>query len=510
MTIELRSAQQSLSFPGAEAIRVWKQTRRWPALALLLTFSAMFLAQLPVSYDFANFVFFDPGVSLRTDQLIAQGYVPTIDFGYPYGLLPLMIGRAFFALVGRTPAGYLLFMFLAEAAIVWGMWRLAARWNWLTICFLIAALPHAIIPVYVHLTHPLEAALIIHAIADIAVGKRNRALALATACLFIKPVMAYGLGLVLLVWMILRSVRRKKEWISFFLSLRPAVLTGIVCILTTSAYFGVAPLISTLLPLTGAKSYQALDFGLFGNGRTFWWPDLGSAAQYAKYYLLTPAGFWVLSTLLLAVFGIRSLFRVFRCSTAKHETMVAIAACHFFFLFVFFGWPGSWTYYSFLLVVGIGFALTLYRMHPALILTLILVALMGHTQTYKIAVNAWQWAQRSPETAGLWAHADQHKEWMQVRAIAGTREIFYLNNGCPEILFPNLRGPISFFLSPDSQTPKEFDHIRQQLEQAEVVVTFNQGPILDAWYWPEFAKQRAEFVDTWQGKYLTIHERKRQ
>ncbi|MEO6725619.1 MAG: hypothetical protein ABIU20_03205, partial [Blastocatellia bacterium] len=192
------------------------------------------------------------------------------------------------------------------------------------------------------------------------------------------------------------------------------------------------------------------------------------------------------------------------------ETMVTIAACHFFFLFVFFGWPGSWTYYSYLLVIGIGFALTLYHVRPALVMLMILVALTGHMQTYKIAVNAWQWAKRSPETAGLWAHADQRNEWLQVRAIAGGREIFYLNNGCPEILFPNVRGPISFFLSPDSQTPKEFDHIRRQLEQAEVVVTFNQGPILDAWYWPEFAQQRAEFVDTWQGKYLTVHERKRQ
>lgn len=514
MTVELASAESPISLPQTTPLLRRNRTSVWRQLAvmlaLILALTATFLTQLPVSYDFANFVFYDPGVSLRTDQLIAQGYLPSIDFGYPYGLLTLMIGRAFFALAGRTPAGYLLFMFLAESAIVWGMWRLAARWNWLAVAFLIAAMPHAIIPVYVHLTHPLEAALIIHAIADIAIGRRKRALAIATACIFIKPVMTYGLGLILLIWMIVRLVRQKKEWTTFIHALLPAVLTGVICILTTTAYFGFAPLKNTLLPLMGAKSYQALDFGLFGNGRSFWCPTLSSAAEYAKYYLFTPAGFWVVSTLLLAGFGIRSLVNLFRRSTAKHETMVTIAACHFFFLFVFFGWPGSWTYYSYLLVVGIAFALTLYRVRPTLMILLILVAVMGHTQTYKIALNAWQWAKRSPETAGLWAHTDQRNDWIKARAIAGTRETFYLNNGCPEALFPNVRGPISFFLSPDSQTPQEFDHIRRQLEEAEVVVTFNQGPILDAWYWPEFTKQRAEFVDTWQGKYLTVHERKRQ
>jgi len=463
-----------------------------------------------MSYDFASFVFYDPGVSLRTDLLIAQGYVPTIDFGYNYGLLPLMIGRAFFVATGRTPAGYLLFMVLTEGLIVWGMWRLAARWHWPVIILLVAAMPHAIIPVYLHLTHPLEAALIIHSIADLATGRRARALALATACIFVKPVMTFGLGLILLVWMARRAARQDKGWSAFASSLLPAVLTGVACALASVAYFGFAPLRDTILPLLGAKSYEALDFGLFGNGRTFWWPNLSGAAQYVRYYLFTPAGFWVLCTLLLAIFGVRALVALRRRLTAKHETLVAIAACHFFFLAAFYGWPGSWTYYSYLLVIGIGMGLTLFRARPALVLALTLLALAGHAQTYQNAVNAWRHAARSPETAGLWAHADQRGEWAQVRAIAGAREIYYLNNGCPELLFPRVSGPVSFFLSPAMQTPREIELIQGQLEKAEVVVTFNQGPILDPWYWDEFAAQRAAFVDTWHGNHLTIHERKRQ
>jgi hypothetical protein len=184
--------------------------------------------------------------------------------------------------------------------------------------------------------------------------------------------------------------------------------------------------------------------------------------------------------------------------------------CHLFFLAIFFGWPGSWTYYSSLLVLGVGFGLTVYRARPALILALTLLALAGNFQTYKNLASTRLSAKRSAETAGLWAHADQTNEWEHARALAGKREIYYLNNGCPELLFPNVHGPVTFFLSPAMQTPTEFARIQQDLEKAEVVVTFNQGPILDPWHWDEFAKQRAGFVDTWQGKYLTVHERKRQ
>jgi hypothetical protein len=483
--------------------------RRWLWPVLLLELAATFLAQLPTSYDFATFVFFDPGVSLRSDKLIAQGYLPTTDFGYPYGLLPLIIGRAFFALSGRTPAAYLAFMFLTQVVMVTGMWRLARQWSWPAIGLLIAALPHAIIPMYLSLTHPLEAALLIHAVADLAAGRRARALALATVCIFVKPAMTYGLGLALVVWLIARSVRRSDHWVSLASSFLPTLGAGVTCALAAVVYFGFAPLMNTLLPLAGRKSYQALDFGFFGNGRRFWWPEASGAAEYVKYYLLTPAGFWLICALLLALFGLRSLFKLFRRSAEEDETMVTVAACHFFFIFVLFGWPGSWTYYSYLLVIGIGLGLTIYRAPPAFALALILAALIGHTQRYEITADAWRWRERSPETAGLWAYPEQRAEWMRARAIAGEREIFFLDNGCPELLFPGVRGPVSFFLSPDAQTPVEIERIRRQLEEAEVVVTFNQGLILDPWYWNEFAKQRAEFVETWQGTSLTVHERKR-
>lgn len=505
----------------------------WLLAALLLLHAATFLAQLPTSYEFANFVFFDPGVTLRTDKLIEQGFTPTVDFGYPYSLLPLIVGRIFFALLWRTPAAYIVFMFLAEAVILIGLWRLAKRFGWWIAAFLLAAMPHAIIPVYVHLTHPLEAALIVHTIADLAIGRQARALALATVCLFVKPSMAYVLGFLILALAIAQLARRRETLKSFFAFLRPAIITGAACLTISSAYFGLKPTVSALIPINGAQSYKALGFGFFGNGKTFWLPELGGAAQFARYYFQTPAGFWIVCTLLIAIFGMVSLWNSIKsfptkpheeprrkavsfvsssCSFVgeKSETLIVIAVCHFVFLFTFFGWPGSWTYYSSLLVAGVALALATFRVRPVWIAAMIVIALAGNIERYQIAVNAWRWMQRSPESAGLWAFPDQRDEWNRARSLAGDRRIFYFNNGCAELLYPNLDSPVSFFLSPDQQSPLEFDHLRQQLDQAAVVITFNHPLVLDPWNWPEFAAQREKFEEIWRGVYVTVHERKRQ
>jgi hypothetical protein len=292
----------------------------------------------------------------------------------------------------------------------------------------------------------LEAALIIHALADLSSRLYARALALATTCIFIKPTMAYVLGLVIVILMIMHF-RRQRTWgMAVVRQFIPATLVGLVCLISIVCYFGFTPLKNTLLPLTGRRSYEALDFGFFGNGRSFWLPETGTASAYVQHYLFTPAGFWLTCTILLGVCGIFSVRKLLQESSAWHETLLAIAVCHFFFIFVLFAWPGSWTYYSYLLVIGAGIGATIHGFRPIWIGLLILLAVLGHAQRYQYTVNAWKWSERTPETAGLWAHRDEREEWRRVRAIAERSEVFFLNNGCAELLFPR-RARAGQFLS---------------------------------------------------------------
>jgi hypothetical protein len=75
--------------------------RRTLTLLFMAESLALALLQLPQNLSFDGFAILDQGANLKAQQLLDQGLVPTVDFGYVYGLLPLLIGRAWFALLGR-------------------------------------------------------------------------------------------------------------------------------------------------------------------------------------------------------------------------------------------------------------------------------------------------------------------------------------------------------------------------------------------------------------------------
>src|SRR5262245_40624157 len=532
----------------------------WMVIALELT--ALLLIQLPAVYNFQTFVLYDPGSVLRADSLIAQGLSPTIDFGYSYGMLSLLYGRLLFALGGRTPAMYLVGTWLMEMLIALGLARFAIRWGWASRALLIVAAPHAVHPIYLALTHPMEAALLTHAVADLADGRRARALALTSACVFVKPSLAYALGLVLLIplsWRLWRERANKERLFKYLITtVAPAALTVAVCAALTAGYFGWRPLLNSIMPFTASKSYAALGFGFLGNGRTFWWPNLNGAADFIRYYLTTPAGFWVAASLSLCALCAATVIG-FKADGAKandRETLIALTACHLFFIVALFAWPGSWAYYSYLLVLGVGTGISLFGSGVAfseqrndeapenaeqaeitehaensskvtsffrvfrhsrlfrvsrlewVCALLILLALTGHEQRYRGVAGDWRHSARAAETAMLWADEHQRAEWSRVLETAQRKRLLFLHNGCAGQLFPEVQSPSSWFFSPGIQTPVEIAAIRRQIETADVVVTFNHAAILDPWTWEEFADLRAPFAATWRGVYLTIHERR--
>ncbi|HKQ80542.1 MAG TPA: hypothetical protein VJ810_43010 [Blastocatellia bacterium] len=490
----------------------------WTVFALELT--ALLLIQLPAVYNFQTFVLYDPGSVLRADSLIAQGLSPTIDFGYSYGMLSLLYGRLIFALGGRTPAMYLVGTWLMEMLMALGLARFAVRWGWASRALLVVAAPHAVHPIYLALTHPMEAALLIHAVADLADGRRARALALTSACVFIKPSMAFALGLALLIplaWRLWRerasNERLFKDIIAAF---APAALTVAFCVALIAGYFGWRPLLNSIMPLTASRSYAALGFGFFGNGRKFWWPELNGAGDFIRYYLTTPAGFWVAASLSLCALCAAAIIG-FKAEGAKandRETLIAVTACHLFFIVALFAWPGSWAYYSYLLVLGVGAGISLFRSGVTLrfhwaCAMLILLALTGHEQRYRWVSGDWRHSERAAETAMLWADEKQRAEWARALEMARRKRLLFLHNGCAGQLFPLVQSPPSWFFSPGIQTPNEIAAIRRQIETSDVVVSFNHAAILDPWTWEEFADLRAQFTATWRGVYFTIHERDR-
>ena len=74
-------------------------------LTILLTALVLVLSYVQSPAErFFRFIAFDSGVDLTMQNLMARGFRPNVDFGCIYGLLPLLINRAWYSLFGLTPS----------------------------------------------------------------------------------------------------------------------------------------------------------------------------------------------------------------------------------------------------------------------------------------------------------------------------------------------------------------------------------------------------------------------
>lgn len=500
----------------------------WCLPVFMVAWGLLMLARLPQALDFKMFAFYDAGAALKADALLARGLRPTIDFAYSYGLLPLALGRGWFGLFGRTPLAYEWLTLAWGAIMVGGMARLARvwKWNWWQTGLGILALPIALPTFYLNQTHVMEAALLVHAIAFQARGRRTTALALLTACLFVKPSLAYVYGLLLVSrivldhWVAVQSAESDRPsipipwWRDAWTALWPAALGGLILAIWLGLTFGGLPLWQTLLPLQAGASYRAAHFGFFfGVGRAFWvrpWPE----------YFNTIAGFWLAATLVMAAMAVatvvRWLPRLWRrrapsrmaaptISASGLEAWLCLAALHLTFIFVFYAWKDSWVYYSYLPVLGVVTSLgwivapvpgylaawrTWWRgLLPA---GLAALAISGQWTRVEGAYWAWHW-RHAPELAGLWTYDQLAEDFHKVRMATAGHKTFWLINGDLDEMCPGIQTGESWFLSPALPLPREIAEVRRKIAEAQMVVRFRELGDLDPWWWDDFAAARAAF-----------------
>ena len=210
-------------------------------------------------------------------------------------------------------------------------------------------------------SHIIEPVLLGHALAYQARGNRGAALALATACVFVKPSMAYLYGLILLAFVLFDGLRRRALWQVLQQSIRPAAIAGLGIAAILVAFFGVQPLLNSTFPLGGIKIYGEEHFGFFQSGRLFWSPPGTSWF----YYVTNVAGPWLTATLVLAGAGAVAGYRLLvgpglQATRARAEEIVLTCALlQLGFISLFFGNQYSWTYYFYVLAIGLAAATVL-------------------------------------------------------------------------------------------------------------------------------------------------------
>jgi hypothetical protein len=471
---------------------------------------ALFIARLPGTLQFNNFAFFDIGANLTVQYLTAHGYRPAVDFSYHYGLLPLLFGRAWFALFGLTPNACVATVPFFDLLTIWGLVRFAKNLRAGPAgVFLLVLNASLIIPSsFLNLTHAIEPIFIIHAVADQSAGNRRRALALAAACVFVKPSMAFFLGGILIIFIFVHALRVGAPPITeIFRESYPAIALGGMLTAAFGLTYGSRSLLHTILPLEGISMYRAQGFGFFNRaGRLF----LAPPGSPWTYYLANPAGPWLLYTAALivgAMFAIRPASQKVaeRLGAGRAcETVATCAFLHISFLSFFFGNEFSWLYYFYIPVLGLAAAA---RFGCKWALTAILIALslpaskagkavilrmatagrqnvvdlaQPSEQTPKIAalpveagftVQLWTSTRPSLKTAGLWAAPSEREEWTAVRALTENHHTAILAYyGCASLLFPQFDPPVSLYLVPGGIDPSELAREIDQLNSADMVV----------------------------------------
>jgi hypothetical protein len=459
----------------------------------LLVLAALWL---PNSMRFDWHAFADQGTNLRVQVLLDQGQRPMIDFGYLYGLLPLTVGRLWFWLADRTPVAYQAALIVCQLLVAWGLARfaVAARVRWAGLALLMVSMPFAVQSSYVNLAHALETVLLSHALAEQAGGRRTRALVLATICLFVKPAMAYVYGLILVLILAWRAFTLDRIGLKGLVrALAPAAATGVALAALLLAIYGPVSLALTVLPVAGARNYSALNFGFFrGAGRDFWRPSGAGLG----YYLGTVAGFWIAGTVCLIAATLLGALRWSRETTKEQmggtpEIIFTCAAMHVAFVCAFFGNAWSWSYYAYVLIMGLAVVPSLGALGSLTVWGLAALALLGQKVTVQSLYTMSRTTSRHADMADLWSSPQEQAEWIEVMQLLRGPGATLLGSqgGAIELFYPQtFAPPVDFFLNPGLALPVEVRRKVEQIATAPQILMFHGLEKADHFLsqWPEF------------------------
>lgn len=497
------------------SVKLFANSKRFLAafvIALLITeLCGLFLLEWPLLFNFNKFAFWDWGGYLVAHYLVQRGNTPVTGFGWQYGLLPLLIQELWFRSVNASPSSFLMLSFPCALLFTVAIARFANLVNkaagrallFLSFPFIVALgadLPHALEPVL------LSAGLLLQAR-----GKRAQALALATAACFTKPVMGYLYGLVLLIFVVVDLRRQDKLTIvGLTRAFLPAICTALGLALLLSITFGWIPLVRSLIPLAGAQGYRVLHYGWSRIARgLFYFPGMRPA-----YYIGTPVTFLLCATFYLigatALTSWRSL-QYRRQAPANYEIVLTCALLHVGFLVCFYGAPASWTYYAYMLVMGVAATAAWTLAHRRLVWGLCILAACGNYGTFKSSLVAWKTMTPSSATAGLFVVPAELVEWNQVTAIVKDQNpaIFTWDGGAG-MLFPWLRKPVGAFIVPGVATGSEIQQKVRELRSAEVVIipTIPElGNPVTNWPGAEFQGVFADTTLIFRGDYFEVYQR---
>jgi hypothetical protein len=471
-------AQAKTGLPNRKTNPLLKPMRNWLFLSGLFLIAALrAVLLLPSALDFRNFAFRDLGSFQHLNRLIALGLRPGLDFGFPYGLLGVLIQHFYFAAFGEGhwPTVGLLIIYMLSMLTFWFLLCLEIGPSTANFGILLGLAGMAIYiapwpPTPAHILMQLSLCFALYFL-----FKNRLSLALFIAVLGAlahpaMPIALAGLITLAIAWQWWQMPDRTVRGLAAQFVPAAAGYAAIVALMVP--FFGWRSVLKSLLPLTGAAHYRAMHFGFFRSGRYFWDPP----DRHLGYYLFTPAGIWLLCSALLVALACMTVLRTAGKGSLQGRSLFVVVCCalHLVFIFALYGNYLTYVFYVFLLAAGVLVGISELanpRLKIALSCSLLVLGLLSQVNGVKEGLQTWRTGSVSAATANLYAPNDFQSEWKSVLSIAKNRHVFLVAYATGvDTYYPEIGSPQSWMLLPGITLPREDAYVLKQIRSSDIVV----------------------------------------
>ena len=473
-----------------------KHTRWLPCfLVLLLLLTGLQLLHLPQNLDYSTFAFGEAGANLNVAWLVRHGLRPAVDFGHPYGLFGLLLLDGWFRLTGLTPLAYFSFIVALEVLMVAALtdFAVTAELPWYRVAFIAVALPLFLWVNFLNAAHAVETACLVAAIVAHLKGHYDLALSATAAAVLSRPGLAYVYGVLLLVLVVVKIVRRE---------LNPSILglpvvTTLCLAIVLAMRFGGMSLDRTLLPTAGMQNYRLLNYGFFRKGMAFWWPS-----PFTFHHYLGGAGFWLLSAAAVILLGPIAFLRSRKLNRLRQrEGEVALAAGIVAFVWVFFAFShqyiGGWILYLFFSVLGVVLLGDFFRRFDVVLVVLLLMALNSDRHEIEASMQVWRASSASTLAAHMFSQGAEDEDIRQIfEFVRGHTTAVLQYSGEVTLMRVGLGQPVNEFFQPGISLPAEIAREKASVAKAEYVLIptprWYRGDTA-AFSWPQFLGPQRQY-----------------
>jgi len=450
---------------------------------------------LPTQLSFRQYLCGDIGSSLLVSHLVENGLVAGRDFYYNYGFASLWLNQLWFNTFGYTPFANECLNILCLILLCWGIAEMITvmRWSKPVVWLVLLSTSYLFCFTWFTTTHVLEPALIILCLVRYLKRSFASALLLATLALLVKPTLAYFAGL-FLVFVMLTSrdgASLSRHLKRFMLNITPSLLL----LFSYTAYvlpkWGWQVYFNSLVPVSGMSVYQESTYGFLGRGKIFWLPVTDDLGYLLEYYFLTPTAVWIIGSLLLVYFTILTAIQWMktRSLSIQQRCVLICGFLHLAFVCVLFGNEWSWTYATYLVILGVAACLsllpTLSKWLVPIYAGIMLLSLSG---TIRSLVESWQDTTMRADTHYLFLTDSLHRELSQLRRLASQHRVLMLTRqGAPSLLLNDVKGiPTWVYMKNIAKEPERLA-MQRLIDQADIVVVPTYGFIEMMTSWPDIA-----------------------